>query len=52
MFKINYFTNSFISVEATSSILTCDPWVGKTRDNDWVLYRILEQKRIQIWYFH
>ena len=47
MFKINHFTNSFISVEATSSILTCDPWVGKTRDNGWVSYPILEKKRIQ-----
>ena len=47
MFKIYHFTNSFVSVEAKNSIITCDPWVGKTNDNGWFSYPIKNTKEIE-----
>jgi len=38
MFKISHLANSFISIEGDNSILTCDPWIGKTNDNAWYSY--------------
>ncbi len=47
MFKIHHFANSFISVETQNSILTCDPWIGKTSDNGWFSYPIKNTKDIK-----
>ena len=47
MFKIYHFANSFVSVEAKNSIITCDPWVGKTNDNGWFSYPIKNTKEIE-----
>jgi hypothetical protein len=46
MFKIHHITNSFISIESKNSILTCDPWIGKTNDNGWCSYPIRSLKDI------
>tara|TARA_B100000795_G_scaffold173823_2_gene131159 strand:- start:8973 stop:10316 length:1344 start_codon:yes stop_codon:yes gene_type:complete len=46
MFKIHHITNSFISIESKNSILTCDPWIGKTSDNGWCSYPIRSLKDI------
>ena len=46
MFKIHHFSNSFISVEGANSIITCDPWIGKTTDNGWFSYPIKNQKDV------
>ena len=46
MFKIHHFSNSFISVEGSNSIITCDPWIGKTTDNAWFSYPVKNQKEI------
>tara|TARA_Y100001970_G_scaffold294295_1_gene449985 strand:- start:10291 stop:11634 length:1344 start_codon:yes stop_codon:yes gene_type:complete len=46
MFKIYHFANSFISVKSNNSILTCDPWIGKTNDNGWCSYPIIDTKKI------
>ena len=47
MFKIYHFSNSFISVEAENSIITCDPWLGKTSDNGWFSYPIMSFKEVE-----
>ena len=47
MFKIHHFANSFISVESKDSIITCDPWIGKTNDNGWFSYPIRDIKEIE-----
>ena len=46
MFKIHHIANSFISVEAKNSIITCDPWIGKTSDNGWYSYPIKSHKDV------
>jgi hypothetical protein len=46
MFKILHFANSFISVKSGNTILTCDPWIGKTNDNGWCSYPIIDFKKI------
>ena len=52
MFKIHHFSNSFISVEGNSSIITCDPWIGKTTDNGWFSYPIKNQKDVDKKFFN
>ena len=47
MFKIYHFANSFVSVKAKNSIITCDPWIGKTNDNGWFSYPIKNTKEIE-----
>jgi len=47
MFKISHFSNSFITVEAKNSIITCDPWIGKTSDNGWFSYPIKNSGEIE-----
>tara|TARA_Y100000590_G_scaffold462131_1_gene625461 strand:+ start:87 stop:1427 length:1341 start_codon:yes stop_codon:yes gene_type:complete len=47
MLKIYHFSNSFISIEAENSIITCDPWIGKTSDNGWFSYPIKNPKEIK-----
>ena len=47
MFKINHFANSFITVEAKNSIITCDPWIGKTTDNGWFSYPLKNSSEIE-----
>ena len=47
MFKINHFANSFITVEANNSIITCDPWIGKTSDNGWFSYPIKSSSEVE-----
>jgi len=47
MFKIHHISNSFISVEAQNSIITCDPWLGKTNDNGWFSYPIKNYKDVE-----
>lgn len=47
MFKINHYANSFISVEAKNSIITCDPWIGKTTDNGWISYPIRKSNEVK-----
>ncbi len=44
--KISHFANSFLSVEVGKSIITCDPWIGKTSDNGWFSYPIKNHKEI------
>lgn len=46
MFKISHHSNSFITIEGDNSILTCDPWIGKTSDNAWHTYPIKDFKDI------
>ena len=46
MLKIHHFANSFISVESGNSILSCDPWIGKTSDNAWYSYPIKKLSEI------
>tara|TARA_B100000787_G_scaffold102580_2_gene75917 strand:- start:1910 stop:3367 length:1458 start_codon:yes stop_codon:yes gene_type:complete len=46
MFKIYHFSNSFVSVEAKNSIITCDPWLGKTTDNAWFSYPIIKPNEV------
>ena len=46
MFKIHHFSNSFVSVEGSNSIITCDPWIGKTTDNGWFSYPIKNYKDV------
>jgi len=46
MFKITHYSNSFISLKGESSLLVCDPWVGKTTDNGWYSYPIISAKDI------
>ena len=41
MFKISHLANSFISIEGNNTILTCDPWIGKTNDNAWYSYPLI-----------
>ena len=47
MFKINHVANSFIAIEGTNSVITCDPWVGKTSDNGWFSYPIRSTKEVE-----
>ena len=47
MFKINHYVNSFISVEAKNSIITCDPWIGKTTDNGWISYPFRKSNEVK-----
>tara|TARA_B110000037_G_scaffold220356_1_gene287981 strand:- start:6559 stop:7902 length:1344 start_codon:yes stop_codon:yes gene_type:complete len=47
MFKINHYANSFITVEAKNSIITCDPWIGKTSDNGWFSYPIKRSSEVE-----
>ena len=46
MFKIHHFANSFISIEGNNSIITCDPWIGKTTDNGWFSYPLTSPKEV------
>jgi len=46
MFKITHLTNSFLSIFSNNSILTCDPWIGKTTSNAWFSYPIKNSKNI------
>ena len=47
MFKVYHFSNSFISVESKNSIITCDPWLGKTENNGWFSYPLKSSKEIE-----
>ena len=47
MFKINHVANSFIAIEGTNSVITCDPWVGKTSDNGWFSYPIRSTQEVE-----
>ena len=51
MFKINHFANSFINVESNDSMITCDPWIGKTTSNAWFSYPIKSTKEIKKRFF-
>ena len=46
MFKTYHFANSFISVKLGDSMLTCDPWIGKSSDNAWYSYPIKNENEI------
>jgi len=51
MFKITHFANSFINIESDSSMITCDPWIGKTTSNGWFSYPIQNKGKIDKKYF-
>ena len=46
MLKINHIANSFISVASINSTISCDPWVGVTRDNAWYSYPVKNIKLV------
>lgn len=52
MFKINHFANSFINVECNNSMITCDPWIGKTTSNAWFSYPIKSTNEINKNFFN
>lgn len=47
MFRINHIANSFINVEFDNSMITCDPWIGKTTSNAWFSYPIKSTKELK-----
>ena len=52
MFNIHHHSNSFISIEGSNSIITCDPWIGKTADNGWFSYPLKNQKDVDKKFFN
>ena len=39
--KITHFNNSFIGVQANTTMLVCDPWVGTSNYGGWLSYPIM-----------
>jgi hypothetical protein len=46
MLNITHYSNSFIVVDSEHSSIVCDPWIGKTTDNAWYSYPLINQKDV------
>ncbi len=46
MLNITHYSNSFIEINSEHSSIVCDPWIGKTTDNAWYSYPIINQKDV------
>ena len=44
MLNITHYSNSFIAIKSGNSSIVCDPWIGKTTDNAWYSYPLINQK--------
>ena len=46
MLNITHYSNSFIVVKSEGSSIVCDPWIGKTSDNGWYSYPLINEKSV------
>lgn len=46
MLKITHYSNSFIVIKSENSSIVCDPWIGKTTDNGWYSYPIVNNRDV------